>query len=269
MTDSILITAATPDEMREITVLTEKITSSMVGRRELFSGVLHGQTVSLLTTGPGLINTVQAITAVIETACPDLIIHTGCAGVFKETGLQIGDIAVATREIDIRLGVESENGSVPVQPLPFPILKKDGVEIKNNYPINQKLADNTFTILTRLFANTVVNIARGPFITVSTITATDRRAAAIFNHYHPCMEAMEGAGAAYLACFYDIPLIEVRAACNFVSERDKRQWNLPLAFQRSAAAVKECIRCLKTITGWQPLKKRQQGQMPTDCCKKC
>jgi futalosine hydrolase len=251
MTASILITAATSSEMHAITIYTENMTSSTVGRRELLSGVLYGQQVSLLITGPGLGNTVQAITAAIEAARPAMIINTGCAGVFKETGLKIGDIAVATQEIDIQMGIEPVHGSAPTQPLPFPILIKNGVEIKRRYLLNEELTDNTFAILTQAFANTDVNIAKGPFITVSTITATDRRAADIFSHYRPCMEAMEGAGAAHLACFYDIPLIEIRAASNFVGKRDKHQWNLPLAFQRSTAAVKECIRCVKEISSYR------------------
>jgi len=250
MAASILITAATSAEMHDIAVHTENITSSIVGRRELLSGTLYGQALSLLITGPGLINTVQAITAAIEAARPAILINTGCAGVFQETGMQIGDIAVATQEIDIQIGIEPANGSAPTQTLPFPILIKDGVEIKKHYLLNERLTDNTFTILTQLFANTNVNIAKGPFVTVSTITSTDQRAADIFIHYRPCMEAMEGAGAAHLACFYDIPLIEVRSASNFVGERDKHQWNLPLAFERSAAAVKECIRCMKEINGY-------------------
>jgi len=175
--------------------------------------------------------------------------NTGCAGVFKKTGLRIGDIAVATREIDIQMGIEPGDSQAPTQTLPFPILIKDGVEIKKHYLLKKELTNNTFTILTRLFANTDVNIAKGPFVTVSTITSTNKRAANIFSHYQPCMEAMEGAGAAHLACLYDIPLIEVRSASNFVGKRDKDQWNLPLAFQRSATAVKECIRCVKEITG--------------------
>ena len=251
MAASILITAATPAEMHAITIYAENIRSSTVGWRELLSGALHGQAVSLLITGPGLSNTVQAITATIETARPAMIINTGCAGVFKETGLKIGDIAVATQEIDIQIGIEPAHGSVLTRLLPFPILIKNGIEIKRRYFLNEELADNAFTILTQAFANTDVNIAKGPFITVSTITATDLRAADIFSHYHPCMEAMEGAGAAHLACFYDIPLIEVRSASNFVGKRDKNQWNLPLAFQRSAAAVKECIRCVKEISSYR------------------
>ena len=119
------------------------------------------------------------------------------------------------------------------------------MEIKNEYDLNNKLTHNTFTLLTRAFANTDIKIFKGPFVTVSTITASDQRAANIYRNYQPCMEAMEGAAAAYLSCFYAIPLIEIRSASNFVGNRDKNQWNLPLAFKNAAAATKACIELIQ------------------------
>ncbi len=245
MTAPILITAATHAEVNDIPDFIQNRADIAIGGRSVQTGCLYDQDVSLLITGPGLFNTVAAMTAVIQKQRPSLIIHTGCAGVFRESGLRIGDIAVATREIDIQIGIESQKRYALPEPLPFPILIKDGLEIKNEYVFHEERVQKAYTLLTHSFADDDVNIAKGAFVTVSTITATERRATAIYKCYQTCMEAMEGAGAAYVACFHDIPMIEVRSASNFVGVRDKAQWNLSLAFHRAAAAVKACIRYLK------------------------
>ncbi len=46
------------------------------------------------------------------------------------------------------------------------------------------------------------------------------------------MEAMEGAAALHVATLYHVPIIEIRAASNFVGERDKDKWDFPLACDR-------------------------------------
>lgn len=245
MAAPILITAATPAEVNDIPDLIKNRANAVIGGRSVQTGCIYGQDVSLLITGPGLFNTVGAMTAVIQKQRPALIIHTGCAGVFRESGLRIGDIAVATREIDIQIGIEPQERYALPEPIPFSILIKDGVEIKNEFIFQEEWVQNAYTLLTHSFADADCKVGKGAFVTVSTITATDRRAAEIYRCYQPCMEAMEGAAAAYVACFHDIPMIEVRSASNFVGVRDKAQWSLPLAFQRAAAAVKACIRYLK------------------------
>ncbi|MBW1898940.1 MAG: hypothetical protein JRI61_07770, partial [Deltaproteobacteria bacterium] len=97
--------------------------------------------VRILVTGPGSVNTVQAMTACIENSKPVMIIQTGCAGAFKESGLQIGDIGIATEEIDIHLGIELEKPYTPLAELPFSVLKKGGAALKSRYPCSKSLSD--------------------------------------------------------------------------------------------------------------------------------
>ncbi|PID74095.1 MAG: hypothetical protein CSB33_00400 [Desulfobacterales bacterium] len=55
------------------------------------------------------------------------------------------------------------------------------------------------------------------------------------------MESMEGAAAAAVAARFGIPFLEVRAASNLAGKRDRRKWDLPLAFERAGRAVELLI----------------------------
>lgn len=242
----ILIAAAVAGEVEYIAARLEAVHRDTVGRRPCIAGRLDGAPVRILTTGPGMVNAAQALTAAIESRRPKIILQTGCAGAFRESGLNIGDIAVATEEIDLYLGIEriDDNPLDPLPtPLPFPVLESGGEACFNRFPLDRKLADAAFEALSGE-QTASVQVKRGPFVTVAFITATDRRAAAIHRRYHPCMESMEGAAMAHVARHYAIPMIEVRAASNFVGKRNRDEWRLTLAFERCGRATAEVVRQL-------------------------
>ncbi len=244
----IIIAAAVYDELSALIDRVEKPVVSKLGGRKIVSGHIEGKSVKLIITGPGIVNAVQALTAAIEdsNSMPSLIIQTGCAGAFKESCLKIGDIGIATEEIDVNLGIEPENGNWPLNELPFFLLNSHGSEIKNRYPLDYELATLAFKAIKKGCADKNIGLMKGPFITVSTITATDARAEKLYKQFKPCMEGMEGSGAAHLAIHYDIPFLEIRSASNMVGKRDPGTWNLALAFERGAMAVFAFVRDFAT-----------------------
>jgi futalosine hydrolase len=242
MNSDIIVSAAVEEELSKLIDSIESPVFSSVGGRRVANGYIEGKPARAIITGPGSVNTVQSLSAAIETVRPSLIIQTGCAGAFRKSGLNIGDIGIATEEIDIQLGIEAEDHRRPLNELPFSTIKSDKIDIKNRYPLDAVLVNRALETLKRAFEEKSVQVVTGPFITVSTITATETRAEDIYKHYRPCMEGMEGAGAAHLAIHYDIPFLEIRSASNFVGKRDRESWNLPLAFERGALAVLNLIR---------------------------
>lgn len=237
----ILIVGAVEEELKKICHTIENPLASMIGHRKVTSGILNDNPVRLLVTGPGMVNTAQALTAAIEAHRPCLIIQTGCAGAFPQSGIHIGDVAVATEETDIHTGLESVSTTGEVDELPFSLLKTGTREFKNRFPVNAGLVDLAFEILQSGIQESDFQIHKGPFITVSTITATNRRAATLFETFNPCMEQMEGAAAAQIATLYDIPFLEIRAASNFVGDRDRAAWELDRAFVNSKYSVLKLI----------------------------
>ncbi|MFZ5571265.1 MAG: futalosine hydrolase [Thermodesulfobacteriota bacterium] len=210
----------------------------VIGRRRLMSGRLEGREIRLLVTGPGAANTLQAVTACIERDPPAMMIQTGIAGAFGETRLQVGDLAVATEEIDVQLGIEPEAEDAAVVPLPFAVLAHQGATVTGRYPLPSRLVATALDVLRRRYQGREVLIQAGPFVTVATVTATEKRARRLFHQYGACMEAMEGAAAAHLSLHYDIPLLEIRAASNMTGRRDLTSWNIPLACSRCSEAVR-------------------------------
>jgi futalosine hydrolase len=214
----------------------------MIGGRSIRCGRLNGIPVRTLVTGPGAVNTVQAITACVEEARPAMILQIGCGGGFRQMGMRIGDIAVATLEQDVHLGIETGRAHTPLLEMPFPVLTRDGHAFKEKYPLNADLAEAAFQRLKAVLDNQGIGVFKGPFITGSTVTGSEERAAFLFETYSPCMESMEGAAAAFLSHYYRVPLVEIRCVSNLVGKRDLSQWDLPLACLRAGQAAAVVLR---------------------------
>lgn len=237
MDHHILITAAVAEELEHIAEIMNQTGKFFIGNRKVREGCLGNHAIRLLVSGPGMVNTIQAITACIENTKPTMIIQTGCGGAFRESGLQLGDIGIAEEEVDVHLGIEPQTTHDAVKDLPFPVMTKNNVSYQNRYECHKILADYAENCLTRKMQNSGIQIRKGPFVTVATITATDARAAELFHYYAAIMEAMEGSGAAHIAILYDIPFLEIRAVSNMVGQRKRSGWNLPLACTRCNEAV--------------------------------
>lgn len=237
MLPHILITAAVNQEIETLLRNTEKLSVVHIGGRKTYQGSIKNQAVRILATGPGSVNTVQAITACIEHSKPILMLQTGCAGAFQESGLQKGDIGIATEEIDIHLGLESEKPDTPPLELPFSVLKKGDTEFKNRYPCSESLSNSAFKIIAAALSKEKINVEKGPFVTVATVTATHNRATNFYRQFSAVMEAMEGAGAAHLSIHYNIPFLEIRSASNMVGKRERDEWDIDLACRNSNKAV--------------------------------
>jgi futalosine hydrolase len=244
----ILIIAAVTEELAGLRDRMDRFPEADTAEGSVIRGRLSGQAVGLLETGPGLINTARALTAAIEAEKPALVVQTGCAGAFAAADLALGDIGIASVEIDAQLGIEIPDAEPDIAPLPFRILKKGNVQVRNRYPIEPNLVENTRSFLRQALAETGVHVKTGPFITVSTITSSDLRAEKYYQKYEAIMENMEGAAAAHVCIYYDIPLLEIRSAGNFVGRRDKNNWDLPLAFGRASQAVCTVI---KAMASWK------------------
>lgn len=244
----ILVCAAVVEEVAGLKTRMNQMENGTAGfAGQTLSGRIGGMEVTLLVTGPGMVNASHALTAVIERHRPGLIIQTGCAGAFEESGLRIGDIGVATEEIDVQLGLESLSGDQLslLCDLPFPVLKTDAGNFFSRYPVDDKWTCIAYDRLNHVLKTSDVHIRKGPFITVSTITATDARAKQLYDTYHACMEQMEGSAAAHVAAGYRIPFVEIRSVANRVGHRDRKNWNLSLSYKNISMAVYEFIQIIK------------------------
>lgn len=244
MTPILLLAAVEHELAPALACFAEKRPLTVAGRTG-YALHLGTRPIIAIVAGPGAVNTAQSLTAAIERFAPDLIVQVGCAGGFAQAGVSVGDVAMATEEIDAHMGIEptdsTEGDGVRLAPLPFPLLEREEQQYRNRFPLDQNLADEALAAARHL-RPTGFSCHKGPFVSGSTITATASRASALFALWSPLMESMEGAAAAHTALHYGIPLVEIRGASNLVGPRDRNTWNLPLAFENSCACLMAFLR---------------------------
>ncbi|MFH2093995.1 MAG: futalosine hydrolase [Pseudomonadota bacterium] len=242
--DLLILSATSVEAASFLTQCPAVSTRSIRAGQAIIAGNIGSVAFDLLITGPGVFNAVHALTAYLaETqynAKPDLIVQIGIAGVFNQTSLTIGDIAIATGEYYIHTGVESD--SVQNDPLPFDLIETDPKSRIGFYSFDPHRVDPLHAILSREGKEKGIAVGKAPFVTVSTITASLDTANQLYTAFSPVMEAMEGAASAHVARLYDIPMVEVRAASNIVGERDRTRWDIDLAVKHMAWA---CVSMFK------------------------
>lgn len=265
MTGQVLILCATRMEMGVFLDRHPARTMNRIpGKPDLLS--CPDRSWNLVISGSGVFNAAVALTVCLEKFRPAFILHTGIAGVFDGTGLEVGDAAVAVTDTYVHTGVDtgrpdsgdpdendpgsnllhpggsaSRSGQNPLAdpihpslrlaPLPFDLIPGQELSRRGIYALDSDLAADCFRVLDRHLNCRVV---QGPFITVSAVTGSFEKADALFDAFSPVMESMEGAAAAHVAALYQVPMVEVRAASNRVGDRDKTRWNIPAAAQTVA-----------------------------------
>jgi futalosine hydrolase len=198
-------------------------------RREGFRGKVAGLDVEVLVCGAGQANTAQTVAALLESRLPGLIVLGGVAGAFRQSGLAIGDIAMATGEVYADIGVQTSDGRLGLSEISLPLVEMAGGRFFEEFPVNSPAA--------ALGWAADDNVRAGLFATVSTVTGTAVEADRIWEKFGALCENMEGAAAAQVALVYGAPFTEIRGISNMVEDRNRENWDLPLAAGRSASAV--------------------------------
>lgn len=244
MPGKILVAAATRREAADLFELSDVKQGWGLDRDLPVRASIHSIPFYLGITGIGSVNTASRLTRFIERVDPDLVIQAGIAGTFRDSGLGIGDVAVADREVYIHAGVENPASSYPLDPLPFPLVEGRKETCKGVFHPDPDFSETAQKSAENALFDAGVKVKKGVFITVSTITASSETERLLYNRFAPLAESMEGAAAAQTANLYGIPFVEIRAVSNFVGIRDKSRWNIPKACRNACSACAEVIRAV-------------------------
>ncbi|WP_242425074.1 futalosine hydrolase, partial [Frankia sp. EI5c] len=194
-----------------------------------------------------------------------LVIAMGVAGGFRGWA-EIGDLVVADRLVAADLGAESGLDE-PAEILP-PVRVNEmdrnlgfhpagapsqagpqaGAGPNGAFLTMDELGLGSSTLqpdpalarrMTSVLGITGRRIVSGTIVTVSTVTGTERRAAALTARLDPIAEAMEGYAVGVAAGAFGVPVTEIRAISNLVGRRDRASWNMQAALGslRTAAAA--------------------------------
>lgn len=200
-----------------------------VGHRRGISGRVGGKTVKVLITGIGQVNTAQAVTAMMEYGRPDIFVMAGCAGAYSGSSLKVGDVVVATEEINAEAGVITPDGFKGMEETGFPLVVSKGHPYFSRFPLAGKY--------NKIIKDANPGIHTGPFLTVSTISGTAQRGRELFARFGALCENMEGAAAAQVCLVYGVPFVEIRGISNMVEDRDKDRWDINKAMKNCAKAA--------------------------------
>ena len=185
--------------------------------RRVFLGSWKGYQALLVETGVGKVNAAVATALIIEKWKPALLLLIGVAGAMPSSGLKPLDLALATEEIYGDEGCLTEEGWLTPREMNTPYLSSSNRDFFHRFPLTTP---------------EVLDITKGPFITLSAITGTAERARELETLFPGALcENMEGAAVAHVATRYGVPLVEIRAMSNMAGPRQRHLWKIQEACQ--------------------------------------
>lgn len=224
----IALLAAVPQETRLLRDAMDHATAEIAYGLTFSRGSIAGVNVCLAHSGVGKAAAAAAATSLLHHSKADTLLLFGCGGAYPNSGLEIGDLAVAEKEIFADEGVLTISGFEDLETMGLPMRQTEEA-LYNEWPTDPGMTD--------WIRSQHKDIKAGPFVTVSTCTGTTSKALEIEKRTKGICENMEGA-AVVLACHQlSTPMMEVRGISNMVEDRNTSQWDIPLA----TSAVQEML----------------------------
>ncbi|MCE5194579.1 MAG: futalosine hydrolase [Nitrospiraceae bacterium] len=195
--------------------------------RNFYAGKIRSARVIHAVSGIGKTNASHTTALLIERFSPDMIINFGIGGAFPYSGLSIGDIAVASKEIYGDEGILMKTGFETADSIGIPFVKKNSKAFYNEFPLDKEMVKNALKSLKKLLLPEKTKT--GAFLTMSSITGTLKRAKELEKRFNVICENMEGAAIAQVCVIYGIPMLEIRGISNIAGDIDKNRWNIKRA----------------------------------------
>lgn len=220
----------------------KKLCENMPRGLTIYKGNIQDKSVFYIITGIGKTNASAGATLLIEKFSPYLIINFGVGGAYPSSGLKIGDIAVAEKEIYGDEGIYLKDGFHKTETIDIPLLVKNRRKYFNEFQLNKNLMKKFVSISRIMYYASPIMVKSGPFLTLSTCTGTFKRAKELEKTFHAICENMEGAAVAHICTLYGIPMVEIRGISNIVENRDKKKWDIKLSSENCQKIVMEFLR---------------------------
>ncbi len=181
-----------------------------VGHVGIYSGSLGGSRVLVSVSGIGKTNAAVASSLLASRFGVGHLVSVGIAGAYPGSGLEPGEVALATSETYADEGCLSQHGWLDMEDMGSPLVEVDGMRFYSSFP-------------------TVVppwtSLPSGPFLTLSTVTGTWEVSERLVRRFPGALcESMEGAAVAHVAALFGIPCTEVRGVSNMVGPRHREAW---------------------------------------------
>ncbi|MDR3236736.1 MAG: futalosine hydrolase [Prevotellaceae bacterium] len=176
-------------------------------------------------TGIGIAATVYHTLKLLQTGSYDAAINIGIAGSFTER-LLVGSVCCVSKEYFGDCGIQTPQG--------FHTLFDEHLVDRNAFPFVDE-ALHAPTLRQPVFD---ADIPKAVGVTVHTVSGEQPRIAGLRARFSPDIETMESAAFFYVCLQEKIPFIALRAVSNKVAPRDRSTWDIPLALNNLAEALK-------------------------------
>jgi futalosine hydrolase len=177
--------------------------------------------------GPG--STSFKLTRFIESkGAPSTVILAGVAGAYQWADVELEDVCFASSEAYGDLGRQGPSGIDPIS--------LEGDEMQTEFTLEPGWRQIIKSDLVKR-----LGLRYGPMVTVSCATGNKKRAWDLHEQFKSIAENMEGAAAAQVCNYYQIPLLELRGISNWVGDLDKKNWRLDQALNSTAKVLEKVL----------------------------
>ncbi|MFZ1330367.1 MAG: futalosine hydrolase [Chitinophagaceae bacterium] len=167
--------------------------------------------IDVLVTGIGLTATTYSLTRQLQVKRPDIILQAGVSGCF-DTTIPLGSVLAINQE------TIADQSVIELDQL------KTLFDLKlvpqNQYPFSKGWLVNKSEVLKK------VKLKKVKGVSVNEITTSKQKVNFYKNTFNPVVESMEGAALHYVCLMEKIPFLQIRSVSNYISERNKKNWNM-------------------------------------------
>ena len=174
----------------------------------------HTHTIDVLITGVSMVATAFKMGKFLDKSY-DVAINLGICGAFNKN-LKIGEVVHVISDKFSELGVE--DGERFLSLIDIDLLEE------TDYPITEGELKNNF-----LLPEEVRKLPQVKGITVNTVSGMEETVSDLKKRFNPDVETMEGGAFMYACLKENVPFFQIRAISNYVTQRDKSTWDIPLA----------------------------------------
>ncbi len=181
----------------------------ITSKNKTFYRLIIDRDISILACicGIGKVNAAYWTTLLLERFSPDIIYVIGVGGAYPSSGLNIGDIVIAEKEIYGDEGLALKNSFHTMEEIGLPLIRTD----KSSY-------FNEFKMYIPDYLQGFKN--KGNFITISSCTGSLEKALEIEQKFGAICENMEGAAVSHICTLYGMPIVEMRGISNIIKDRN-------------------------------------------------
>jgi len=241
----VLVIAAVRQETKLLELALSNVTHVITPGFTTVMGKLGRLPIVICVAGVGKVNAAAATATLIERHQPRLVINAGCGGAYPGSGLDIGDLAVASAEVLGDEGAITSNGWLGLQEMDLPYIIKGTQRFFNEILLSRLAAEKAM----QLADYCGITLARGRFVTVSTCSGSLVQGEELVRRWSGIVENMEGAAVAMMCLRYGVDCLEIRGISNLVEERNMKAWDIPRAVE---AAQRFVLKYLEEIGRHEP-----------------